>query len=335
MVIGGNFDYVSDSEFVDLSPEGGICTVPANFQEEADFGIGAVGGFIDGMPTVCGGNERGRECHGYSLEAQSWSKLPFKLTESRQQASGLALKNGSLVVIGGKSDQGKALATSETFVGRQFIMGQIWPTGIWAHCTVEINSTHAFLAGGENERGSIRESYFYRISNGRWMWIAEMTSDRSGHVCGVVKRPSENIDVVIAGGKVTLEVEILSVSSGELRRGPSLPHEIHRGAAIQTGRGFVVLGGKHLGACPVFQSECFVSRQMYDFEAEGETWMRRNSTMKLPRGGHSVVRLPRKINACSKSCPSCPGKPMRKRLRGQNSPKSHFYSSWRLEPLEH
>ena len=307
MVLGGNPDLKTDIELIDVSPEGGVCTKPADFPGEVDLSKGAIGAFVEGMPMVCGGIEGQKECHGYHLESQSWSKLPFQLLKARQEAAGVTLTNGSWLIIGGKESK-EALSDSEILINRQFHHGTLWPMPFWGHCAIEINQTHAFIAGGMNQKEYIRSSYVYAFSNGYWTWITNLNYDRSGHICGVVENlDNANMEILTAGGKGILEVELFSLLTGTWRDGPKLPHEMDKAASVKIGKSILLVGGLHLGTCPIKLTECFSSRYIY--ELGDSTWEVRNYSMEVQRGQHIALLIPKKNldNACSKQCPSCSG----------------------------
>ena len=313
MVMGGHRIKKSQGELLDVSPEGRICTKPGSFPDGRDLGKGAVGAYLNGKPTVCGGNEGGRECHEYIFDLQSWRKLPLLMLKERWEAGGIGLQNGSLIIIGGKEkENGAALSTSEILVGNDFQDGPVWPIVFWGHCVTEINQTHAFVAGGMNSEGLIRASYIFEYEKGYWTWIADLDQGRSGHVCGTISDGEDGpvIEVVAAGGQDILRVEVLSLAQKRWVQGPSLPHEMNRAVSARFGDSFAIIGGLHLGECPVEFSECFASRFIYQFSKQGHSWLLRDHAMDLPRGEHVSISIPSSNmeKLCSRSCEGCPGK---------------------------
>ena len=307
MSVGGNSDLKSDVEFLDVSSEGGICTKPADLPGEKDIALGAVGAFIDGMPLVCGGIEGGKECHGYNFESQSWFKNNFLMLEERASAAGLTMKNGSLIIIGGRTRNGEALANSEVLINQIFHNGPLWPQHFWGHCSLTINDTHGFVAGGRNAQNFIKQSFTFEYENGIWTWIADINFERAGHVCGRLEPMGEKL-IVVAGGRKLLEVEILSLSTGKWTNGPKLPHEMDQAASLQIDHDFIILGGLHLGDCPVKRTECLSSRYTYRLDNFTD-WKRIQTTMVNPRGQHVAIAIPREYLgvACSKLCSTCAG----------------------------
>ena len=307
MALGGNSDLASDVEMVDASSEGGICTKPADFPGHKDLAKGAVGAFINKMPTVCGGTEGGRECHGYNFHSQSWLRLPFLMLVERVEAAGITIANGSWIIIAGRTLAGEALATSELLVGDTFNAGPLWPLHFWGHCSVAVNGTHGFIAGGRNEKGFLRASFELEFEARFWNYVVDINYERSGHVCGKVGSANEDV-IVVAGGTKLLEVEMVLLSSRKLRIGPMLPHEIDRAATFQTESNFLLIGGLHLGDCPIKLTECFSSKYMYKLD-NFTRWNRIQTTMDISRGQHVVIAIPRvEVGlACSRMCPECPG----------------------------
>ena len=307
MALGGNTDLKSDVELLDVSSQGGICTKPADLPDGKDLSLGAVGDFIDGMATVCGGKNGGKECHGYKFEIQSWLKLPFLMIVEREEAAGIKMHNGSWLIIGGRTKTGEAFANSEVLVNQGFHPGLIWPQHIWGHCSVLINSTHGFIAGGRNAINFIRTSYVLEFESGFWTWVADIGFERSGHVCGMINSMNEQF-IIVAGGQGLLEVELLSLSIGKFRIGPELPHEMDQAASLQIDDDFIIIGGLHSAECPVKLTECFSSRYIYRLNNFTE-WDRIDTEMSTRRGRHVAIAIPREILgvACSKLCSTCPG----------------------------
>ena len=134
-----------------------------------------------------------------------------------------------------------------------------------------------------------------------------IVNSATGHVCGKSISGNENI-IIIAGGRNVLEIELLSLSSRKWIDGPMLPHELDRAASLQIGESFLVIGGLHLGDCPIKLTECFSSKYIYSLNNFTE-WRRVQTTMSISRGQHVVIPIPRTIiqSACSKLCPTCPG----------------------------
>ena len=308
MALGGNSDLKSDVEFFDVSSEGGICTKPANFPNGKDFGLGAVGAFINGMPTVCGGIEGGKECHGYQFASQSWLKLPFLMIMEREEAAGIVMKNRSWIIIGGRTKIGEALANSEVLIKQKFYAGPLWPLHFWGHCSLAINESHGFIAGGRNENQFVKTSFTIVYESGIWTWIADITFERSGHVCGMFDSLNEKI-IIVAGGRNLLEVELLSLLTRKWKTGPRLPHEMDNAASLQINENFLIIGGLHLGDCPVKLTDCISSKYIYRFDNATE-WVRmQTNTMGISRGQHVAIAIPR-VNigvACSKLCSTCQG----------------------------
>ena len=310
MALGGNSDLKSDVELIDVSSEGGICTKPGDFPDGKDYGLGAVGAFIDGMPTVCGGLEGGRECHGYNFDHQFWIKFSYLMIEEREEAAGIAMKNGSWLIIGGRTKTREALANSEILVNQIFHSGALWPLHFWGHCSFSINDTHGFIAGGRNADNFIKTSFILKLETSFWNWIADSNFERSGHACGMLEYMSETL-IVMAGGRDVLDVELLSLSASSKREwthGPMLPHEMDNAASLQIDKDFIILGGLHLGECPIKVTECLSSKYIYRLENLTD-WKKIQTSMVISRGQHVAIAIPREAlgSACSKICPTCPG----------------------------
>ena len=123
MVVGGSHQRADDVEIIDLSPRGGVCSKPADLPDGTDFGLGAVGSFIDGKPIICGGMKGTSFCHEYYFETQRWETSSFLMLRSRTEAAGITMANGSWLIIGGRTpevgqDEEIGLADSEILMNR-------------------------------------------------------------------------------------------------------------------------------------------------------------------------------------------------------------------------
>ena len=119
MAIGGNSETELDVEIIDLSSLERVCTKPADL-DEGFSSLGAVGAFIEGRPIICGGKTGRDTCREYRFETQTWVTSSFFMLRRRQDSAGIAISNGSWLIIGGKEteDGGGALADSEILIER-------------------------------------------------------------------------------------------------------------------------------------------------------------------------------------------------------------------------
>ena len=115
--------------------------------------------------------------------------------------------------------------------------------------------------------------------------------------------------IITAGGMGVLEVELFSLKQGMWSIGPKLPHELDRAAGFQMGSHLLIIGGYHMGICPIHSTECFSSKYIYELINNMTDWKRREYTMTISRGHHVVIGIPSSIvkNGCSKLCLNCPG----------------------------
>ena len=307
MAFGGNPELKTNVELIYISSKGGICTKPAGFPDGKDLAVGAVGAYINKIPTICGGINGGRECHGYKFELQTWIKLPLLMRQGRQEAAGIQLVNGSWIIFGGKLQSGEVLGDTEVLKDYEFQFGQVWPVPVWGHCSININVTHALIAGGENSNGYVSQGYSFEFENAYWKWIVDIIYKRSGHICGKIESDND-VKIIIAGGKNVLDVEVISLYSEKITVGPPLPHEMYMAAYVQLHKTFIITGGSHMGDCPVKNTECISSKYIYKFENLNE-WRKILQEMRIPRFDHIVMTIPKEDigTACSKLCSECSG----------------------------
>ena len=236
MVLGGDPEDRTGSEMVKLINQGHHnCSKPGDFPDGKDLGRDAVGALIDGTPTVCGGIDGGRDCHGYSFETGTWNMAGFSMSQARAEAAGMmTTASSSWMIIGGRTPEGTGLSDSEILENGQFTAGPLWPIRFWGHCAIPLNGSHGFVAGGRNSEFNTRSTYTIEFATGYWIFIGRMGFDRSGHVCGAVAAHSRRgVEVVAAGGRQLLQTEIYSMDTFTWRDGPSLPYEMDRAAAVK------------------------------------------------------------------------------------------------------
>ena len=128
--------------------------------------IGGVGAFTHGAAIICGGKNRKREynyCYEYTPSDNTWEKVK-SMAKNRFLATVTLQKEGKMWVIGGvlpKNDpsyteeylykifrrKNRNLNQSKWNEGKT-IPDDLRDSGVVGHCMVQINDTHAFLAGG-------------------------------------------------------------------------------------------------------------------------------------------------------------------------------------------
>ena len=182
----------------------------------------------------------------------------------------------------------------------------------WGHCAVELNITHAVVAGGRNpQHYHLKTVYIFTLAQSYWNWMGDMENGRSGHVCGTVTdADTGSLILVFAGGGSEVSVELFSISTQTWVAGPQLPHELDKAiASFKATNAFFIIGGLHLGKCPVESSDCISSRYVYELKPDKTGWDMRQVTMRLPRGQHVGIQLPRKTfsTTCQEACDSCRG----------------------------
>ena len=119
---------------------------------------GAVGGTVNGVPTVCGGYSGGYQDKCYQLIDNDWEVFTT-MKEKRQYASSI-MHDDKMHVFGGY-DGGRILDTSEVVSVNGTYPGPKLPTGVWGHTITVLNTTTSILAGGETEDSSASAKTWY------------------------------------------------------------------------------------------------------------------------------------------------------------------------------
>ena len=308
MVLGGNLAYRKHSEILYISEKSTVCTKPSDIPDK--FSKSAVGAFFENKVMLCGGWLAGKECAEYEFENNEWVGVPYFLTVERAEAAGIILKNGSWMIIGGKGPDEEALFSTDFLNNGLFEPNLQWPEAISGHCMERLNSSHAFVSGGEGKGGNLLGSvYFLNIDTSLWLSLEEkMTHFRRGHVCGITNFQNKAY-IIMAGGKNILKTELLDMKTMRFRQGPDLPFEMEWAATIQFGNSFVIVGGKHMGYCSK-PGICISSNALFEIDIENNAWKGLKQSMKLPRSKHIIIGIDNEDIAndlCQEVCPTCPG----------------------------
>ena len=108
----------------------------------------AVGGTVNGVPTVCGGSSGGFQDKCYQLIDNDWKELTT-MAEKRGDASSI-MHDDKMHVFGGY-DGGRILDTSEVVSVNGSYPGPKLPTGVWFHTITVLDKTTSILAGGRTD----------------------------------------------------------------------------------------------------------------------------------------------------------------------------------------
>lgn len=242
----------------------------------------------DGTLISCGGWGNMRDCYIYSVATNSWSKAPFLLNEGRAYAYSVLLDNGDFMVLGGKDDNDIRLSTTEILPqhGDMFHYGSEMPYAAEDTCALMVNSTHLFLAGGNNGTHTFAYAYLYNLEETEWINVANMNKPRQSFACGLVN----GFHIIVAGGynNGPLEsVEIFSLEFMKWSKGPDLPIKKAGMAAVQLKDTFVIIGGAHEEG----DGDWVYHGDIYKFNETSYTWVERPENLENPRSDSGGPRL--------------------------------------------
>ena len=218
------------------------------------------------------------------------------------------MQNNSWLILGGKDSSGVPTSTTDMLEIDMFQQNLPWPEVVSGHCMVKVNHSHLFVAGGEGEgKRLLATAYLIDIEQSHWVPIEQdLAHERSGHVCGLAMDEEAEKHIVIAGGIVLLDVEMLNLATMRWRPGPALPHEMNWAASIQIGHRMYISGGEHIGYCSKSHL-CFSSEDIYEINLEQSVWKAHEQTMKLPRSNHILLFIHDNLDLCQDSCLGCNG----------------------------
>ena len=162
-----------------------------------------------------------------------------------------------MLVIGGVGAGNQTLASIEVVSlspsPRSDYLPVSLPSGLSAHCAVQLNSSHTLIAGGStaSSMANISRSSWYLTEEGL-LPATSMIQARAGHSCTSLVSPIGEVEVVVVGGvtmagvrKVLDTVEIFNPRTGRWRLGPSLPRPIFGGSMLELSGQPVLFGGRY------------------------------------------------------------------------------------------
>ena len=308
MVLGGNQEYRTDAEIINLSTVTTTCTKPSDIPER--HSKGAVGAYIDKKIMLCGGWLARKECSEYEFRSQYWRDAPFSLHVERSEAAGANLQNGSWLIIGGKGLDKVPMFTTEVLEAGMFVPKVVFPEAISGHCIEKLNSSFILIAGGEGKEEALLDSV-YIMNLDTYFWVSaedRLLFKRRGHICATVESTNGKT-IVIAGGFNLLETELLDLKSLKIKIGPSLPFMMDWAAKVQLGNSFAIVGGEHIGFCSKTYL-CHSSDAILEVDIANGVWVMLNQTLRMPRSKHILLPIPIQHNIhelCQKQCPKCKG----------------------------
>ena len=156
---------------------------------------GAVGFNTVKGPVICGGLGE-NQC--LILKQHQW--MPFhNMTTARRLASATEVNNDQTLIIGGIDDYWSELKTTELISSSGSVKGKDFPTTIAFHCTIKINSTHALVTGGFQDKSISASTWFVDLTTTTFTPGPKMTSTRNIHGCSTLQLGRETFGVVTGG----------------------------------------------------------------------------------------------------------------------------------------
>ena len=281
MCIGGRQGFepsLHDAEFVDFSPfESASLPKPANLSIPL---VGNVANYVQGKVMTCGGFGN-INCYIYDNTEDVWLTAS-SLDTVRSNAVGFVI-GGLWYILGGK-DGSKCLDSTVVYNDGVFQVGQDIPYCTSYACSVLLNETHVFYAGGYYDASFRQDAYLLEVDGWKWTRLSNMRQARAGHSCG---RVGHKLIVVGGSDEAGATSEILSLDSLTWTSGPGAPPTPSgsiRGAAVyQEEETFYLLGGR------AGNNEIAT---VYEFDHESFTWKERAERLVTAKSYHALVRIP-------------------------------------------
>ena len=160
---------------------------------------GALGFWTAQGPTVCGGHVSesggGKKCFVLNKEHQ-WMPIP-SLTTDRVYASATEVNNDETLIIGGY--YGNALKTTELISSSGSVKGKDFPTTVYGHCAIKINSTHGLVIGGKQDGSYSASTWFVDLTTTTFTPGPPMKMKRLHYGCTTFNLGTKTFGIVSGG----------------------------------------------------------------------------------------------------------------------------------------
>merc|ERR1712106_563542 len=256
----------------------GACTPPPFPYGEYE---GYVGRLSPDGPLLCGGYQSGAfqsACYLLGRDG-SWVTSSSQMTVQRAWPAAAQLGD-SWLVTGGYDEHGNVLTSTEVLTGNTWLSSTPLPTPVYGHCMVKINSSHVFIAGGQDRYNHpIATAYLYNTISGIFSSLPDMALPRDDPTCGVL-----GTDVWVGGGRtldVRKSVKLFSLTSQAWREGPPLPIGTRSGRMMMVDGSLLMFGNKLIWQLKT---------------AGGEDYWDKVGEMETERSGFDIPRM--KLSDC-------------------------------------
>merc|ERR1711892_1299874 len=219
----------------------GACTPPPFPHGEYEGYVGRLS--LDG-PLLCGGYQSGvfqSSCYLLGRDG-SWVTSSSQMTVQRSWSAAAKLGD-SWWVTGGYDEHGNVLTSTEVLTGNTWLSSTPLPTPVYGHCMVKINSSHVFIAGGQDRYNHpIAAAYLYNTDSGTFSPLPDMALPRDDPTCGIL-----GTDIWVGGGRtidVRKSVELFSITSEAWRDGPPLPIGTRAGRMMKVDGSLLMFGNR-------------------------------------------------------------------------------------------
>jgi len=199
-------------------------------------------------PMVCGGR-LGNSIINYCLlliKNGIWVELPPHVTMKKARMNAAAINfEGVWWVTGGRNKDG-LIGQTEIWDGKAWNYHTSLPDRRSGHCLVKINTTHAFLAGGQKGYGSqalSTDAYLYSKDTGFVRQPSMLWTVLGASACALVQPDL----VLVAGGHDRMDTQFFNLATREWSSGPNLPMALSGPKMFSMDGKTFLLGGQSNG----------------------------------------------------------------------------------------
>ncbi len=292
----------AESEVIHLEDPTMQCASYGSYPIEVSY---ATGGFVRGMPVICGGY-----CFGCTFARTSDcytignTTAVAKLETRRDEAMSIVINDGRILwVTGGQNNPDGVMNSTEYASTMSVDIGPTLPVAMEEHCLLQLNaSTFMFVGGLDVDSDRVSTTWFYNFELLTWTSGPSLIEGRNFHVCGMIKDSVTGKAIVVTTtGRGTVSrrlnsTELWTAEADTWMTGPALPHTGLLGAT-----GTVSLDQKHLivaGGYDKHYSEQFLIYKIQCFNLVC-VWDKMAQELRVARAFHVAMLIPEDRANCT------------------------------------
>merc|ERR1711860_314664 len=176
------------------------------------------------------------------------------------------------------------------------VKGKDFPTTVYGHCAIKINSTHGLVIGGKQDGSYSASTWFVDLTTTTFTPGPPMKIKRMYHGCTTFNLGTKTFGIVGGGLNNGKEVRLDSTEIIDLDQnhppwteGPNLPRRLNYVTLVETTQGTFAIGGR--GNDMKYRAEVLKLECPGD-QIQSCQWQEMKEKLEVPRGEHVSFSLP-------------------------------------------